>query len=235
MDDRDRRSRARAGDRSRAFYTATNGRPGPVVIAIPEDMLVERIAVPDAPAFAAVETSPGPAAMAKFAEMLSTARAPIMLLGGSRWSQDACDRLARFAQKYSTAGLHDVPPRPSVRPDASLLRRRRRHRPQSKTARTRQIIRSRRSDRRTARRTAVAALHAARYSRPADAVRPRASGSGGTRPRLQSASGDPCNADSFHRGARRLEICARAGGRRRGRERRLSRLDRQADRAAGRA
>ncbi len=86
---------------SRAFYTATNGRPGPVVIAIPEDMLGERIAVPDAPAFAAVETSPGPAAMAKFAEMLSTARAPIMLLGGSRWSQDACDRLARFAQKYS--------------------------------------------------------------------------------------------------------------------------------------
>jgi acetolactate synthase I/II/III large subunit len=86
---------------SRAFYTATNGRPGPVVIAIPEDMLVERIAVPDAPAFAAVETSPGPDAMAKFAEMLSAARAPIMLLGGSRWSQDACDRLARFAQKYS--------------------------------------------------------------------------------------------------------------------------------------
>src|SRR3954466_6380440 len=43
---------------SRAFYTATSGRPGPVVIALPEDMLVERIAVPDAPAFEPVETAP---------------------------------------------------------------------------------------------------------------------------------------------------------------------------------
>ncbi len=39
--------------------------------------------------------------MKKFADMLGAARAPIMLLGGSRWSQEACDRVARFAQKYS--------------------------------------------------------------------------------------------------------------------------------------
>src|SRR5579863_1757612 len=74
---------------SRAFYTAANGRPGPVVVAIPEDMLVERIAVADAPPYAPVETSPGPAEMAKFAELLGAAKAPIMLLGGSRWSQEA--------------------------------------------------------------------------------------------------------------------------------------------------
>ena len=86
---------------SRAFYTAANGRPGPVVISLPEDMLVERIAAADAPPFALVETSPGPAEMEKFAAMLGAARAPIMLLGGSRWSQAACDSLARFAQKYS--------------------------------------------------------------------------------------------------------------------------------------
>src|SRR5499433_987185 len=48
---------------SRAFYTATNGRPGPVVIALPEDMLVERVSVPDAPAFEPMETSPGPGDM----------------------------------------------------------------------------------------------------------------------------------------------------------------------------
>ena len=86
---------------SRAFHTAANGRPGPVVVAIPEDMLTERVAVADAPPFALIETSPGPAEMEKFAEMFSGARAPIMLLGGSRWSQAACDSLARFAQKHA--------------------------------------------------------------------------------------------------------------------------------------
>jgi acetolactate synthase-1/2/3 large subunit len=86
---------------SRAFYTAANGRPGPVVVAIPEDMLVERVAVADAPPFAVVETSPGPAELKKFAEMLEAARSPIMLLGGSRWSQAASDAVGRFAQKHS--------------------------------------------------------------------------------------------------------------------------------------
>jgi acetolactate synthase-1/2/3 large subunit len=86
---------------SRAFYTAANGRPGPVVVAIPEDMLVERVAVADAPPFALIETSLGPAEMAKFADMLGSARAPILLLGGSRWSQEASDRVGRFAQKYA--------------------------------------------------------------------------------------------------------------------------------------
>jgi acetolactate synthase-1/2/3 large subunit len=86
---------------SRAFYTAANGRPGPVVVALPEDMLVERIAVADAPPFAAIETSPGAADMAKVADMLGSARAPIFLLGGSRWSQEASDRLGRFVQNYS--------------------------------------------------------------------------------------------------------------------------------------
>src|SRR5580658_7653428 len=86
---------------SRAFHVAANGRPGPVVIAIPEDMLVERVAVADAPPYAPIETSPGPAEMAKFAELLGAARAPIVLLGGSRWSQAAADRMAAFAQKYA--------------------------------------------------------------------------------------------------------------------------------------
>jgi acetolactate synthase-1/2/3 large subunit len=86
---------------SRAFHIAASGRPGPVVVAIPEDMLIERIAVADAPSFTLIETSPGPDEMKKFAEMLGAARAPIILLGGSRWSQEACDRVARFAQKYA--------------------------------------------------------------------------------------------------------------------------------------
>src|ERR1700677_407147 len=53
---------------SRAFHTAANGRPAPVVLSPPQDMLTERVAVPDAKPFALVETSPGPDEMKKFAD-----------------------------------------------------------------------------------------------------------------------------------------------------------------------
>src|SRR4249919_349104 len=86
---------------SRAFYTACNGRPGPVVIALPEDMLVERVAVPDAPAFEPVETWPGLADMAKLQKLLWAAKSPIVLVGGSRWSEAAVASLARFAERFA--------------------------------------------------------------------------------------------------------------------------------------
>ena len=84
---------------SRAFHTAANGRPGPVVISLPEDMLTERIAIDDAPAYTPMETSPGAAELKKFAELLAAARAPFLILGGSRWSQAAVDSVGRFARK----------------------------------------------------------------------------------------------------------------------------------------
>jgi acetolactate synthase I/II/III large subunit len=86
---------------SRAFYTATSGRPGPVVIALPEDMLVERIAVPDAPAFEPVETWPGATDMSRLQKLLWAASRPIALVGGSRWSQPACAALERFATRFA--------------------------------------------------------------------------------------------------------------------------------------
>jgi acetolactate synthase I/II/III large subunit len=86
---------------SRAFYTAANGRPGPVVVSLPEDMLTERLAVDDAPPYSPVETAPGSTELAKFAELLGNARAPMMILGGSRWSQEASDQVARFAEKFA--------------------------------------------------------------------------------------------------------------------------------------
>ena len=84
---------------SRAFYTATNGRPGPVVIALPEDMLTERATVPDAPAFEVVETWPGLGDMARLQKLLWSARRPVMLLGGSRWSEKASAAMTRFAER----------------------------------------------------------------------------------------------------------------------------------------
>jgi acetolactate synthase-1/2/3 large subunit len=86
---------------SRAFYTATSGRPGPIVIALPEDMLVERIAVPDAPAFEPVETWPGAIDISRLAKLLWAAERPIVLLGGSRWSQAAAAAVARFAERFA--------------------------------------------------------------------------------------------------------------------------------------
>ncbi|HEX4556087.1 MAG TPA: thiamine pyrophosphate-binding protein [Xanthobacteraceae bacterium] len=86
---------------SRAFYTATGGRPGPVVIALPEDMLTERISVANTPAFEPVETWPGATDMMKLQKMLWGAERPVMLLGGSRWSVAAHAAIARFAERFA--------------------------------------------------------------------------------------------------------------------------------------
>ncbi|MEA2997704.1 MAG: acetolactate synthase large subunit [Alphaproteobacteria bacterium] len=86
---------------SRAFYTATGGRPGPVVIGLPEDMLTERVAVPNAPAFEPVETWPGATDMMKLQKMLWGAERPVLLLGGSRWSVAAHAAIARFAERFA--------------------------------------------------------------------------------------------------------------------------------------
>src|SRR5947207_2812818 len=81
---------------SRAFYTATSGRPGPVVIALPEDMLAERISVPDAPACEGVETWPGATDLSRLQKLLWAAARPTAIVGGSRRSEAACAAPARF-------------------------------------------------------------------------------------------------------------------------------------------
>jgi acetolactate synthase-1/2/3 large subunit len=85
---------------SRAFYTAANGRPGPVVIALPEDMLTDRAIVGDAPAFEPVETWPGLTDMSRLQKMIWAAQRPIMLLGGSRWTEKASASVMRFAERF---------------------------------------------------------------------------------------------------------------------------------------
>ncbi|MCA3563742.1 MAG: thiamine pyrophosphate-binding protein [Methylocystis sp.] len=85
---------------SRAFHVAASGRPGPVVIALPEDMLVAAAMVPDAPPFRQVETHPGLTAMAELQKRLWAAERPIVLVGGSRWSDKAVERMIRFAERF---------------------------------------------------------------------------------------------------------------------------------------
>jgi acetolactate synthase-1/2/3 large subunit len=84
---------------SRAFRVAMQGRPGPVVIALPEDMLTEKAAVADAPRVEPAEIWPGSDAMERFHEMLGAAKRPIAILGGARWSAEAVAAFTRFAER----------------------------------------------------------------------------------------------------------------------------------------
>src|SRR3954447_4810242 len=85
---------------SRAFHTAVSGRPGPVVLALPEDMLTEKAEAPAAPRYQRVAASPSPGQMAKLQALLEAARKPIVIAGGSGWTADACAMLSRFAESW---------------------------------------------------------------------------------------------------------------------------------------
>ncbi|HKF72110.1 MAG TPA: thiamine pyrophosphate-binding protein [Stellaceae bacterium] len=83
---------------SRAYYVATSGRPGPVVLALPEDMLREPAEVADAEPWHQVETHPGANQVAEVLEELKRAERPFLLLGGSQWDADAVDAIETVAQ-----------------------------------------------------------------------------------------------------------------------------------------
>lgn len=85
---------------SRAFHIATSGRPGPVVIALPEDMLTETAHVQDAPHYQPVETVPSTEQLQILVQRLQQAKQPIAILGGSRWSAEACTQFAQLAQQW---------------------------------------------------------------------------------------------------------------------------------------
>ena len=85
---------------SRAFHVAMQGRPGPVVISLPEDMLTAVAEVAASPRVEPVETWPGQTQMAELQKMLWAAKRPIAILGGSGWSEKACASVTRFAERF---------------------------------------------------------------------------------------------------------------------------------------
>ncbi|GAA4343530.1 thiamine pyrophosphate-binding protein [Pigmentiphaga soli] len=85
---------------SRAFHVATSGRPGPVVIALPEDLLYRQIAVPDAGVAGRTAAHAGDAQMKSLRELLAAARRPVLILGGGGWNAQACDGIAAFAEAF---------------------------------------------------------------------------------------------------------------------------------------
>lgn len=85
---------------SQAFHRAVNGRPGPVVLALPEDMLTDQADVADAGPYRAVQAAPAPADMLELHNLLSKAERPFLLLGGSGWNEEAAADIRRFAENF---------------------------------------------------------------------------------------------------------------------------------------
>ncbi|MES2742817.1 MAG: thiamine pyrophosphate-binding protein [Pseudomonadota bacterium] len=83
---------------ARAFQVATSGRPGPVVLALPEDMLVTRASVADTAPYRPVQASPAAGQIDQLRAMLAAATRPLVLLGGATWNAAACADLRRFAE-----------------------------------------------------------------------------------------------------------------------------------------
>jgi acetolactate synthase-1/2/3 large subunit len=83
---------------SQAFHRAVNGRPGPVVIALPEDMLTDRVAAADAGPYKPVQAHPGADQIAQLRELLAAAKRPFVLLGGGGWNAQAVADIKSFVE-----------------------------------------------------------------------------------------------------------------------------------------
>ncbi len=81
-----------------AFQTATSGRPGPVVLALPEDMLSAMASVPDARAYTSVQAHPSIAQMQRVHELLSTAKNPFVIVGGHGWTREAAKQFREYIE-----------------------------------------------------------------------------------------------------------------------------------------
>ncbi len=84
---------------ARAFRTATAGRPGPVVLALPEDMLTSRANTIDAAPVRAADAVPASADVAAAHAMITGARRPLVLVGGPRWTAAACADLKDYVAR----------------------------------------------------------------------------------------------------------------------------------------
>jgi acetolactate synthase-1/2/3 large subunit len=88
---------------SHAFHTAMAGRPGPVLLALPEDALFAQAAVADVPHYQTVRAAPAPADMGKLKAMLQAAERPFVILGGGGWDRACCDALRAWLEAAQLA------------------------------------------------------------------------------------------------------------------------------------
>ena len=85
---------------ARAFATAMNGRPGPVVLVLPEDMLVQQVDVEPLPRVEPVQAWSDPGSLRTLRELLLKSKRPLVLAGGGGWTPQAAQALQRFAENW---------------------------------------------------------------------------------------------------------------------------------------
>jgi len=88
---------------SHAFHRATSGRHGPVVLALPDNMLAEQVDVPDAQAYHQIVAHPGAEDLRRIGELLAAAQRPVMSVGGGGWSAQGYADLHAFAEAHEIA------------------------------------------------------------------------------------------------------------------------------------
>lgn len=85
---------------ARAFHTALQGRPGPVVLVLPEDMLTTPTAAPVLPRVTPAHAWPAPGALREVRTRLLAAQRPFVIAGGSGWDAESAAALQRFAENW---------------------------------------------------------------------------------------------------------------------------------------
>ncbi|MCW5621320.1 MAG: thiamine pyrophosphate-binding protein [Burkholderiales bacterium] len=85
---------------SHAFHLAVSGRPGPVVLSLPEDMLMAQAPSITPQPYQRVKPHPGPEQLEVLAGLLARAQRPLLMLGGGDWTAPACDDIRLFAEAW---------------------------------------------------------------------------------------------------------------------------------------
>jgi len=86
---------------SHAFHLAVSGRPGPIVLALPEDMLTSQAVAPQTRRYQRVKPHAGPQDLAEVARLLGSAAKPLVIAGGGDWTAKACADLRAFAESWN--------------------------------------------------------------------------------------------------------------------------------------
>lgn len=85
---------------SHAWHVAMSGRPGPVVLALPEDMLRDPVTNQAGPKVEVPDPAPDPAMVERFMTRLAAAKSPFVIVGGSRWKKSDADKLRRLSERW---------------------------------------------------------------------------------------------------------------------------------------